>query len=339
MNTQPKPILVAGAGSWGTALALTLAYNHHSVYLWGHRPETMIEMAENQHNNRYLPGISFPQNLVPVSDLSPFRNTPLDVLIVVPSHAFRATLKHFHSELGELSSVAWATKGMELSSGKLLHTVALEELGEEIQHAVISGPTFAKEIAAKLPAAFVSASPHYDYADYWADKLDNQYLRVYTSNDIVGVQVGGGLKNALAIAAGIADGLGYGANARAALITRGLAELTRLGVAMGGHAETFHGLSGLGDLVLTCTDNQSRNRRMGLALGAGKSIDEAKREIAQAIEGIDTAKAAYDLAKQHNVELPIIEQVYHVLYEGLPPEHAVKALLARTPRHEIDDTT
>jgi glycerol-3-phosphate dehydrogenase (NAD(P)+) len=230
--------------------------------------------------------------------------------------------------------VAWATKGLEPGTGKLLSQAAAEVLGGTGELGVISGPSFAREVAMGLPTALTVAAEREETAQVIAQWLRNSRLRVYTSGDMAGVQLGGAIKNVIAIAAGISDGLGFGANARAALITRGLAELTRLGVAMGGRPETFMGLAGAGDLVLTCTDDASRNRRLGLGLGRGRNLAEILAGIGQEVEGVATARELYHLALKRGVEMPITEQVYRVLYEGVPPQEAVETLLRREPKQE-----
>jgi glycerol-3-phosphate dehydrogenase (NAD(P)+) len=232
--------------------------------------------------------------------------------------------------------VAWATKGFELSTGKLPHEVAAEVLGASVPTAVLSGPTFAREVGAGLPSAMTVASYDGDYAMQLARSISGRNFRAYASSDMVGVEVGGAVKNVLAIGAGISDGLGFGANTRVALITRGLAEMMRLGVALGADRETFMGLAGLGDLVLTCTDDQSRNRRCGLLLAAGKSATEAQAEIGQVVEGVLAARAVRDVAQRLGVVMPISEQVYRVLYEGAPAKEAVHALMTRTIRAEAE---
>jgi glycerol-3-phosphate dehydrogenase (NAD(P)+) len=329
-----SPIAVLGAGSWGTALALLLARNGHPTVLWGHDAQEVAPLARDRRNDRYLPGIPFPPNLSVTTDLAALARTTRRWLIVVPSHAFRATLTALKPLLARDSVVAWATKGLEPGSSELLSQAFAEVLGRDIAHGVISGPTFAIEIAKGLPAALTVASDRPDVAETIAAWLRNDRVRVYTSDDVAGVQLGGAIKNVMAIAAGISDGLGFGANARAALITRGLAELTRLGVALGGRPETFMGLTGAGDLILTCTDNTSRNRRVGLALGQGMKLPAILAELGQEAEGVKTARELYQLAKRRNVEMPITEQVYRVLNEDLPPQAAVEALLKREPRKE-----
>jgi glycerol-3-phosphate dehydrogenase (NAD(P)+) len=232
--------------------------------------------------------------------------------------------------------ICWATKGFELDTGKLPHEVAAEVLGTIYPLAVLSGPTFAREVGMGLPTAMTVASDDQDFADELAEHISDDNFRAYTSSDVIGVEVGGAVKNVLAIGAGVSDGLGYGSNTRIALITRGLVELGRLGHALGARPETFMGLAGMGDLVLTCTDNQSRNRRMGLALAEGKSSAEAAEEIAQVVEGVMAARAVHQVSLQHRVEMPICEQVYRMLYQGATPESAVKALMTRDLKSEDD---
>ncbi|WJW75543.1 NAD(P)H-dependent glycerol-3-phosphate dehydrogenase [Thiohalobacter sp. IOR34] len=326
-------IAVFGAGSWGTALAILLARNGHRVRLWGHLEAEIAVLRQRRENPEYLPGIRFPEGIEPTSDLAAALGCP-NLLVVVPSHAFREVLRRIAERLEPGHRLAWATKGLEMASGKLLHQVAAEELGTDMPRAVISGPTFAREVAAGLPTAATVAADDPATAAHFADLLRGETFRAYTSDDIVGLELGGAIKNVLAIAAGISDGLGFGANSRAALITRGLAEMMRLGEALGGRRETFMGLGGVGDLVLTCTDDQSRNRRLGLALGQGRSREAAEREIRQVVEGADTAREIHKLGKARNVEMPICEEVYRVLYEGLPPQQAVHDLLAREPKAE-----
>jgi glycerol-3-phosphate dehydrogenase (NAD(P)+) len=257
-----------------------------------------------------------------------------DVLVVVPSHALRALLRQLAPLLGKDMNVVWATKGFEQGSGKLPHEVAREELGVERAVAVLSGPTFASEVGAGLPTAMTIACADPAYASSLARELSSANFRAYTSSDIVGVEIGGAVKNALAVGAGLSDGLGFGANTRVALITRGLKEMTRLGVARGAHPDTFMGLAGLGDLVLTCTDDQSRNRRFGLLLAAGLTCEAALTQIAQAVEGYAAARAIHEVAARAAVEMPLCEMVYRVLYENLPAKDAVRALMSRPIKAE-----
>ncbi len=328
------PVAVLGAGSWGTALAILLTRNGYPVHLWAHHQEHAETMIDTRCNARYLPGIDFPELLQVSVNLDEIIHQVHDILAVVPSHAFRQTLQNIKPHINAEHRLAWATKGFEHGTCKLLHQVAHEELDGLIPLAVISGPTFAREVASGLPGAVTVASANLDFATEMAAMLHGDRFRAYTSDDVTGVEIGGAVKNVLAIAAGIADGLGFGANTRAALITRGLAEVMRLGVAMGGERETFMGLAGLGDLVLTCTDDQSRNRRLGLALGKGNSKEQAIKDIGQVVEGVITAHEVHTLARQKGVDMPIIEQVYRVLYEAQDPRDAVDALLGRDIKPE-----
>ena len=327
-------IAVLGAGSWGTALALRLAANTNDTCLWGHEPEFMETLSRDRENRQFLPGFPFPENLSIETDLAHAVQQGRDVLLVVPSHAFREVLTRLAPVLDSHARIAWATKGLEHGSGKFMSEVLEETLGNVYPAAVVSGPTFALEVAAGLPTALTVASANPVFANDMASRLHGDSMRVYTCDDMVGVQLGGTVKNVLAIASGITDGLQLGANSRAALITRGLAEIIRLGDAMGARRETLMGLAGVGDLILTCTDDLSRNRRLGLALGKGTGIDLALREIGQVVEGFNTAGEVMQLAKQYRVDMPISEQVYRVLYEHLPPADAVRNLLARNVKPE-----
>ncbi len=290
-------------------------------------------MADRE-NARYLPGISFPANLIVCPDLKECLGDSRDILLAVPSHGLRETLVAIRPLLGSRSRICWATKGFELHSGKLPHQVAAEILGSDRPVAVLSGPTFAKEVGAGLPTAMTIAANNEDFAQALAVALSGDKFRAYTSDDMIGVEVGGAVKNVLAIGAGISDGLGFGANTRVALITRGLVEMTRLGVALGADQKTFMGLAGMGDLVLTCTDNLSRNRRMGLALAGGKTIEAAQEEIGQVVEGVLAAEAVKEVADELQIEMPICQQLYRILYEGASPREAVGALMGRELRSE-----
>jgi glycerol-3-phosphate dehydrogenase (NAD(P)+) len=291
-------------------------------------------MVEDRENKRYLPGAEFPPSLRACPDLDECLDGVRDILVAVPSHGLRDTLTRIKPLLRPDARVCWATKGFELSTGKLPHQVAAEVLGPDIPVAVLSGPTFAKEVGAGLPTAMTIASNNQAFAHDLAKSISSDNFRAYTSDDIIGVEVGGAVKNALAIGAGMSDGLGFGANTRIALINRGLVELMRLGVALGAKKETFMGLAGMGDLVLTCTDNLSRNRRMGLALAAGKTVEEAQEEIQQVVEGVKAAKAVHEVAEKLGIEMPIVNQVYRILYEGLSPREAVAALMSRELKPE-----
>lgn len=335
MEADERPIAVLGAGSWGTALALVLARNGSAVRLWGHTPSHVDALLRDHENRRFLPGAVFPETLTPTADLKIALDGVRDVLLVVPSHAFRATVSRLVPLLAEDGRLIWATKGLDAESGGLLDDI-VEELLPGRPMAVLSGPSFAAEVARELPTAVTIASPDRHFAAAMAERFHNSYFRPYTSTDLVGVELGGAVKNVLAVATGLADGLGLGANTRAGLITRGLAELVRLGTALGAETQTFMGLSGVGDLILTCTDNQSRNRRLGLCLGTGKTMHEALAEIGQTVEGVRTAGEVHALASARGVEMPICEQVHAVLVDGVAPEEALHALMSRARRDEFD---
>ncbi len=335
MTEAGKSVTVLGAGSWGTALAIHLARAGLNVRLWGNEPDHIKQLQQQRCNKHFLPGIVFPQALHVTADLAEALEGELLVLLVIPSHAYRSFLRSSTAYFNSGMSIAWASKGLEEGTGKLLHEVVREEIPQCENLAVISGPTFAREVAQNMPTAITVASELEATANEWRDCLHNGFFRAYTSTDVAGVELGGAVKNVLAIAAGIADGLGFGANSRAALITRGLAEIMRLGEIMGCRRETFMGLAGLGDLVLTCTDDQSRNRRMGLLLAKGLTKQQAAAEIGQEIEGVLTAREAMRLAGRYQVELPIMEQVHKVLYEGFHPHDAVRSLLDRKSIAEL----
>lgn len=329
-------IAVLGAGSWGTALALVLARNNHRVKLWGHNKVRLEQIRLAHANEQYLPDVPFPKNLIPEADLSEAIRDCSLIVVAVPSHAFRELLERLPPLLKAPCGIAWATKGLELNTGLPLHHVVKNVLGDRFPAAVLSGPTFAGEVARGQPTAITVASESEAFASELVAIFHNPKFRAYTTTDVVGVELGGAVKNVLAIAAGVADGLGYGANARAALITRGLAELMRLGLTLGGRPETLMGLSGVGDLILTCTDNQSRNRRFGLGLGKGLAAKSIAEDIGQEIEGIPTARIVHELSLRHQIEMPITEQIYRILYEGLSPHEAVSNLLVREPKPESE---
>lgn len=313
---------------------MQFARNGRAVRLWGRDSEAIAKLARDRENRRYLPGVSFPESLVPCPDLGSCLEGVTDILIAVPSDGFRETLTKIQPLLRGDERICWATKGVELSSGKLPHQVVEEFIGRDRPMAVLSGPTFAAEVGSGLPTALTIAANDDAFASDLAEALSGANFRAYTSTDIIGVEVGGAVKNVLAIGAGISDGLGFGANTRIALINRGLAEMTRLGIALGAKPDTFTGLAGMGDLVLTCTDNLSRNRRMGLALARGQSVEEAQADIQQVVEGVPAAKAVHQVAERLDVEMPISQQVYRILYEGKSPRSAVDALMGRALKPE-----
>ncbi|AGQ33419.1 Glycerol-3-phosphate dehydrogenase [NAD(P)+] [Serratia liquefaciens] len=335
MNSVNASMTVIGAGSYGTALAITLARNGHSVVLWGHNPEQIQKMQHDRCNQAFLPDVTFPDTLLLEADLARALAASRDVLVVVPSHVFGDVLRQLKPHLRPDARIVWATKGLEAETGRLLQDVAREALGEAIPLAVVSGPTFAKELAAGLPTAIALASTDAQFADDLQQLLHcGKSFRVYSNPDFIGVQLGGAVKNVIAIGAGMSDGIGFGANARTALITRGLTEMTRLGSALGADPSTFMGMAGLGDLVLTCTDNQSRNRRFGIMLGQGKGVQEAQDSIGQVVEGYRNTKEVLALAQRHGVEMPITEQIYQVLYCHKDAREAALSLLGRTRKDE-----
>ena len=331
---QKSSILVIGAGSWGTALAIQFGRTGRHTLLWGRAADHPELLAEHRENRHYLPGAMFPESLEVEPDLVAGLARARDVLVAVPSHAFRKILEAIQPHLRSDTRLAWATKGFELDTGKLPHQVASEIFGSSRPLAVLSGPTFAKEVGAGLPTALTVAATDPEFARELAEDISSENFRAYTTDDIVGVEVGGAVKNVLAIGAGICDGLGYGANTRIAMINRGLVEMTRLGIALGANKDTFMGLAGMGDLVLTCTDNLSRNRRMGLALASGQGIEEAQKEIGQVVEGVLAARAVWHVSRKLNVDMPICEQIYLILYENKAPQTAVEALMGRDLRQE-----
>lgn len=334
--TEVRTIAAIGAGSWGTALAIQLARTGVKTHLWGRDSDAIQGMQEARENSQYLPDCPFPDSLHPEPSLEATLDGADDLLVTVPSHALRETLERVSPYLTSQQRVIWATKGLEPESAKLPHQVAAEVLGESRATAVLSGPSFAAEVGRGLPTAVTIASSDEAFADDMALAFHDGTFRVYTSDDVVGVGVGGAVKNVLAIAVGISDGLGFGANARALLITRGLSEMVRLGEPFGGRRETFMGMAGLGDLLLTCTDDQSRNRRMGLALAAGKGVRAAQKEIRQVVEGVRVAREVNRIAQQLGVEMPIAHEAYRVLHEGATPQDAVRVLTGRPSRDEID---
>ncbi|EJR5449206.1 NAD(P)H-dependent glycerol-3-phosphate dehydrogenase [Vibrio cholerae] len=336
-NSYGKPVemTVIGAGSYGTSLAISLARNGANIVLWGHDAEHMARLDADRANHEFLPGIAFPDTLIVETDLQKAVQASRDLLVVVPSHVFGIVLKSLQPHLRADSRICWATKGLEPETGRLLQDVAHDVLGDSYPLAVLSGPTFAKELAMGMPTAISVTSPDAQFVGDLQEKIHcSKTFRVYANSDFIGMQLGGAVKNVIAIGAGMSDGIGFGANARTALITRGLAEMSRLGAALGAQPETFMGMAGLGDLVLTCTDNQSRNRRFGLALGQGKDVDTAQTDIGQVVEGYRNTKEVWMLAKRMGVEMPIVEQIYQVLYQGKDARLAAQDLLARDKKME-----
>lgn len=312
------PISIIGAGAWGSALAIHLARMHQEVRLWAYEKQQVYEINTNKTNERYLPGIVFPSNITCTDDYQEVLSGTEDILIVVPSVGFNTTLKKMHPYVQANQRLIWASKGLDSEKHQLLNEVVKEVLGNR-EMAVLSGPSFAKEVALGLPTAVCIASENYNFVQELLLRFQTKNFRVEITQDIIGVELGGAIKNILAIAVGITEGLGYGANAKAAVISSGLSEMIELGIILGAKQDTFLGLSGLGDLVLTCTDNQSRNRRLGLALGQGRSLEESKRLIGTT-EGYETAKNIFFLIKKYGAKAPFCEGVYHILYEQKSPK-------------------
>ncbi len=325
---------VLGAGSWGTALSMQLIRSGTGAVLWDWDREHIEAIGRNRSNERFLPGHRLPESLVVEPDLERAVGMADEVLIVVPSHAFVGMLGQIKPWLKPGQGVSWACKGLEPGTGQFLHEPARKIFGDEHPLAVVTGPSFAREVAANLPTALTVAGTEPEYCARVASALHGGNFRAYTSDDIVGAELGGSVKNVLAIATGISDGMSLGDNARAALVTRGLVEMMRLGRVLGARDQTLTGLAGMGDLVLTCTGNLSRNRRLGLALGAGKGIDEALAEIGQVVEGVKTSLEVWRLATRHDVEMPISEQVYGILHLGRDPYQSLRDLLSREQKQE-----
>lgn len=328
---------VIGGGAWGSALAAVLAHNGHRAVVWCYEPEVASDLAERHQNTKYLPGIQLPDNVSGTQDLALALAGAEMVLAVNPSHVTRQVMKKAASALPRATPIVSATKGIEndtlLTMAEVLEDVLPPELHPYL--ACLSGPSFAKETAQRLPTAVVVASPWEKMAQKVQRALSNDFFRVYTSSDVAGVELGGSLKNVCAIAAGISDGMGFGHNTRAAIMTRGLAELVRLAVRKGANPITLSGLAGMGDLVLTCTGDLSRNRTVGLALGRGQKLDDVLAGMTQVAEGVRTAKSVHDLAAKLGVDMPLHEAVYRILYEGLSPRAALQALTARELKSEF----
>ncbi len=331
---QAQPVSVIGAGSWGTALAQQLACQGHAVKLWGRSRDVVADINHHHCNTHYLPDLTLSADISAHTDLEAALQAVQLVVIAVPCHAFRETISLVKSYCSDDTLLSWACKGLEAGSGKRVDEILREEWPGLQRYGVISGPTFAKELAAGLPTAITVAANNEAASRDIASFLHGGRLRCYTSHDIVGVELGGAIKNVLAIAAGIADGLQFGANTRAALVTRGLNEMLKLGEAVGGEQATFYGLAGVGDLILTCTDDLSRNRQLGLALGRGKALQQALSDIGQIVEGVSTAHEVHRLAQSLDVDMPICNSVHQVLYENLSPNDAVSSLLNRERKAE-----
>ncbi len=337
-TTTTNDIAVLGAGSWGTALAALMARHGHRVTLWGRDAQNVAAIDRAHENPRYLPGIALPDSLRASTDLAASVGDADWVLVVTPSHAFTETVTALKPLLPRGAGVAWASKGFEPGSGRFLHEVAQDVLGDDVPLAVVTGPSFAKEVTLGLPTAVTVHGEDAAFTQQVAEALHGPAFRAYTGNDMVGAELGGAMKNVLAVATGVSDGMQLGFNARAGLITRGLNEMLRLAAALGARPETLMGLAGLGDLVLTCTGDLSRNRRLGLALGKGQSIDEAVREIGQVVESLQTADEVMRLAGRHGIELPISAGVQAVLHGRITPAEGLRQLMAREQKPEYPAT-
>lgn len=328
-------ITVYGAGSWGTALAVSMGKAGHEVALLGRNPNEMSLMDERRENLRYLPGVVLPQTIKPTVDHLNIEDSEM-VVLSVPSHSVRDTAQKIKPYLKKGTIVVNTAKGLEEGSHKRLSQVLVEELPDN-PIVVLSGPSHAEEVGRDMPTTVVVASQDIQAAEVVQDLMMTPKFRVYTNPDTVGVELGGAFKNIIALCTGFADGLGFGDNTKAALMTRGIAEITRLGAAMGGNPLTFAGLAGVGDLIVTCTSQHSRNRRAGVALGQGKPLEKVLQEVGMVVEGVRITKIAHELSRECGISMPIIEQAYQVLFEGADPKTAVSALMMRGKKHEIEE--
>jgi glycerol-3-phosphate dehydrogenase (NAD(P)+) len=326
-------LAIIGAGAWGTALAITFSSRHH-VTLWTREADVTATMLAERENLRFFPGYRLPEAVTVATELVDAVGGAELIIVATPLVGFRATLQSLRAA-GAVKPIVWVCKGLEAGSAQLPHQIVAEEFGGEALGAAFSGPSFAEEVARGLPTAVTLASRDAEFARHTALALHGNRLRVYANDDLVGVEVGGAVKNVMAIACGICDGLGLGHNARAALMTRGLAEIARLGVALGGQPQTFMGLAGMGDLILTCTGDLSRNRQVGLALAAGKKLSDILAELGHVAEGVGTAREVARIAAQHGIEMPITRAVDAILHEDVPAAAAVEQLLSRDPKVEL----
>ncbi|MCP8968746.1 NAD(P)H-dependent glycerol-3-phosphate dehydrogenase [Ectobacillus ponti] len=331
-------IAVVGAGSWGTALSMVLADNGHKVRIWGNRAEQIQEMNEAHTNNRYLPGVRLPESITGYTSLQQALEGVQNILLVVPTKAYRDILREMRELVTHPVTLIHASKGIEPDTLKRISEMIEEEMPAPLVQdiVVLSGPSHAEEVALRQPTTVTSASKNMQAAEEVQDLFINQYFRVYTNPDIIGVELGGALKNIIALAAGMTAGLGFGDNAKAALMTRGLAEIARLGRKMGAHPLTFAGLTGMGDLIVTCTSVHSRNWRAGNMLGKGQSLDEVLSNMGMVVEGVRTTKAAHQLAQVLDVEMPITAALHGVLFDGADVKEAVDSLMGRVRTHEVE---
>jgi glycerol-3-phosphate dehydrogenase (NAD(P)+) len=337
MRTKTPVIAVLGAGSWGTALALQLDRSGSRCILWDLDTENILQIRLKRCNERYLPTIDIPDSIELETDISAAVKAADHVLLVTPSHAFASVIREIRDILVPGQGIAWACKGFEPGSGRLLHEVAQELLPPTTSLAIVTGPSFAKEVASNLPTAVTVAGPDAEFTNVIASALHGGRFRAYTSEDMIGAELGGAVKNVMAVATGICDGMNLGDNARAALITRGLAEMMRLGSALNAKPETLMGLAGAGDLILTCTGDLSRNRRLGLMLGKGKTLEQSLADIGQVVEGVNSAAEVQRLSIEYGINMPISEQVNGIIHKGWEPAIGVAQLMAREQKAEHDD--
>lgn len=334
-----EKIAVIGAGSWGTALAIVLADNDNEVKLWGRREDQINEINQHHTNEKYLPNVTLPTNIIGYTGIEEAIKDVETIVLVTPTKAMREVLSTLCGLLKNPVTFVHASKGIEPGTFKTISTILEEEIPEELRKAIVvlSGPSHAEEVSLRQPTTVTVSSKDIQAAEYVQELFINSSFRVYTNLDVIGVELGGALKNIIALGAGMSDGLGYGDNAKAALLTRGLAEITRLGVKMGGNPLTFAGLSGLGDLVATCTSVHSRNWKAGNLLGKGQKLDEVLESIGMVVEGVRTTKAAYQLSTNQDVEMPITSVLYEILFNNKDPKQGVDELMRRTPTHEVED--
>lgn len=341
-NKKINRTAVIGAGSWGTAIAKLLADKDENIVLWGHSPEHIDQIKKTRENSRYLPGFALPDNLSLEKNIEKAVYDADCVIMVVPSHGYREVFSRLVPYLKKGTMLVSAVKGIETNTLATMTNLMKEETGDKKENfyfGVLSGPSFAREVADNQPTAVTIAFNDLEIARIVQQLFSCKFFRGYTSTDVIGLEISGAMKNVIAIAAGICDGLGFGLNSRAALITRGLAEIKRIGVAMGANPLTFSGLGGLGDLVLTCTGNLSRNRSVGFGLGKGKDLQSILSEMTMVAEGVKTAKSCYELAKKIDVEMPILNKTYQIIYENKSCHDAVRELFKRDLREELDENS
>ncbi|GAA0347383.1 NAD(P)H-dependent glycerol-3-phosphate dehydrogenase [Bacillus carboniphilus] len=337
MNKQRVTVL--GAGSWGTALALVLGDNGHDVRLWGHRREHIDQINQTRMNEKYLPNVSLPDTVIGYSSLEKALENVNMIVMAVPTKAIREVTKEIQAFLQEPVTIVHVSKGIEPNTLKRISEMIEEEMEARLlDHVVVlSGPSHAEEVSLRHPTTVTVSSKDMSAAEVVQDLFMNQHFRVYTNPDVIGVEIGGALKNIIALAAGLSDGLGYGDNAKAALITRGLAEIARLGTQMGANPLTFSGLTGIGDLIVTCTSVHSRNWRAGNMLGKGQNLDEVLENMGMVVEGVRTTKAAFQLAEKYKVNMPITTALHSILFDKVNPKDAVDSLMARMKTQEMED--